>query len=238
MCVSAGEGARNQKESAARQCGHILHKTSHLPHPTKGVLIFSEQLGRLAPLKAKVCVCLHWEAGVVLHRQAIFTRVPTSEWTVSVNESNRMVGFYMQWIAETQQCFSRQGWTPLWEVNTIWQDKERWYSRHIKNLGQQRRMLWCAELLVLWLSAVYTASIASQFTIVQILDIEASFGRMFRNVSGWSSGSFWFDLTFSFFFSGGFERVSPVRNLGQTPRVLVSQLPQLSHWSKPLFNRL
>lgn len=43
---------------AARQCGHISHKASYLNHPTKQVQIFSEQLGRLAPLKAMECVCI------------------------------------------------------------------------------------------------------------------------------------------------------------------------------------
>lgn len=60
VCVSSGEGARNPKGSAARQCRHTLNKTSYLPNPTKGALVFGEQPGRLAPLKAMTCPLGRW----------------------------------------------------------------------------------------------------------------------------------------------------------------------------------
>lgn len=51
VCICWGGSKESErgfrKESAARQCRRILHKTSYLHHATKRALIFGEQLGAL-----------------------------------------------------------------------------------------------------------------------------------------------------------------------------------------------
>lgn len=66
VCVSAGEGARNQKEASERERCKTMQT-----HSTQNILFTTSriQLGRLAPLKAMVCVSFGksaWDSTVFL----------------------------------------------------------------------------------------------------------------------------------------------------------------------------
>lgn len=81
-CGSAGEGAGNQKEASEKRWG-VQRETMQM-HSTQNILFNSSKQKQVlcffvAPLKDMLCVCLHWEVGMGLHRQAIFTRISANE---------------------------------------------------------------------------------------------------------------------------------------------------------------
>lgn len=141
---------------------------------------FRRTIGSLAPLKAMSC--LHWEVGFFFFYQCFHQWMNClCEWE---NHTGGLLSAMNSW---DPIVFGRTG-TSLCKVNTVRQDKECWYSRHIKETSARHsRMLWCVISPVV----VCTASYDSQFTTLSgfwTLKPVCVRKEGFWKVSGWSSG--------------------------------------------------
>lgn len=103
LCVSAGEGARNQKEASEKRAlqdnadtfytKHLIYTMQPKEHwfLANNWVPCSIESHVVSPLGSR-----HWTLFF------FFFSVFASEWTASVNERTTLVAFYLQWIVETQ----------------------------------------------------------------------------------------------------------------------------------------